>query len=83
MIVKLRVAGWVLFIGGMGAFLALGGPGSFQGNEDPLWNWVSFFVGVAGVALTSLASLLTAVKTVRRRRSGTESSNDSVPTPPA
>ncbi len=81
MIGKLRIAGWVLFIGGMGAFLALGGPGGFQDNEEPLWNWVTFFVGVSGVALTSLASLLTAVRSMRRRR-GTESPDDSVPTPP-
>jgi hypothetical protein len=62
----LRIAGWIVFLGGAIWFMTAGGIDGFR--ENPLWSWVAFSAAVTGIALTGAANIIDSVARLRRRR---------------
>lgn len=62
----LRIAGWIMFIAGTIAFLALGGIDGLR--ETPVPSMTAAIVGALGMLLTAASRVMAVAEGMRRRR---------------
>jgi drug/metabolite transporter (DMT)-like permease len=61
---KLRVAGWIVFLIGGAIFLLMGG---FENPKDPI-PWIGLFVALLGMILTSTSNLVAHLDRMKKLR---------------